>query len=112
MEFPKKRSEFREWQNEMNAKVHQYLNGREADYPALKTQLGLIWHDINNGTLDKTGEFYQAIATAKAANPRPDWVTEYINYDFSKDTFEEDLDAPVAEATMEEILDDVETTEE
>ena len=82
MEFPKKRSEFREWQNEMNAKVHQYLNGREADYPALKTQLGLIWHDINNGTLDKTGEFYQAIATAKAANPRPDWVTEYINYDF------------------------------
>tara|TARA_Y100000992_G_scaffold221842_1_gene153986 strand:- start:3491 stop:3829 length:339 start_codon:yes stop_codon:yes gene_type:complete len=112
MEFPKKRSEFREWQNEMNAKVHQYLNGREADYPALKTQLGLIWHDINNGTLDKTGEFYQAIATAKAANPRPDWVTEYINYDFSKETFEEDLDAPVAEATMEEILDDVETTEE
>ena len=112
MEFPKKRSEFREWQNEMNAKVHQYLNGREADYPALKTQLGLIWHDINNGTLDKTGEFYQAIATAKAANPRPDWVTEYINYDFSKETFEEDLDAPVAEETMEEILDDVETTEE
>ena len=112
MEFPKKRSEFREWQNEMNAKVHQYLNGREADYPALKTQLGLIWHDINNGTLDKTGEFYQAIATAKAANPRPDWVTEYINYDFSKETFEEDLDAPVAEATMEEIPDDVETTEE
>ena len=51
-------------------------------------------------------------ATAKAANPRPDWVTEYINYDFSKETFEEDLDAPVAEATMEEILDDVETTEE
>ena len=30
MEFPKKRSEFRDWQNEMNAKVHQYLNERKA----------------------------------------------------------------------------------
>ena len=50
MEFPKKRSEFRDWQNEMNAKVHEYLNLREADYPAVNTQLGLIWHDINNGT--------------------------------------------------------------
>ena len=47
MEFPKKRSEFRDWQNEMNAKVHQYLNEREAAYPAAVTQLGLIWHDIN-----------------------------------------------------------------
>jgi len=28
----------------------------------------------------------------KLASPRPDWVTEYINYDFSKETFEEDLD--------------------
>ena len=92
MEFPKKRSEFREWQNEMNAKVHQYLNGREADYPDLNTQLGLLWHDINDGKLGKTGKFYQAIAAAKASNPKPDWVEEYINYDFSKETFEEDLD--------------------
>ena len=92
MEFPKKRSEFRDWQNEMNAKVHQYLNEREANYPAAVTQLGLIWHDINNGTLDKTGAFYKAINAEKLANPRPDWVTEYINYDFSKETFEEDLD--------------------
>ena len=92
MEFPKKRSEFRDWQNEMNAKVHQYLNEREADYPAASTQLGLIWHDINNGTLDKTGAFYNAINTVKLANPKPDWVTEYINYDFSAETFEEDLD--------------------
>ena len=92
MEFPKKRSEFRDWQNDMNAKVHQYLNEREASYPAAVTQLGLIWHDINNGTLDKTGAFYKAINDVKLANPRPDWVTEYINYDFSAETFEEDLD--------------------
>ena len=65
MEFPKKRSEFRDWQNEMNAKVHEYLNLREADYPAVSTQLGLLWHDINNGTLDKTGAFYKAIADVK-----------------------------------------------
>ncbi len=92
MEFPKKRSEFRDWQNEMNAKVHEYINGREADYPAVGTQLGLLWHDINNGTLDKTGKFFTAISEAKAKNPKPTWVEEYINYDFSKETFEEDLD--------------------
>ncbi len=92
MEFPKKRSEFRDWQNEMNAKVHQYLSGREADYPALGTQLGLLWHDINEGTLDKKGKFFAAISKAKQSNPKPDWVEEYINYDFSKVTFEEDLD--------------------
>ena len=46
----------------------------------------------NNGTLDKTGAFYKAINDVKLANPRPDWVTEYINYDFSAETFEEDLD--------------------
>ncbi len=92
MEFPKKRSEFRDWQDEMNAKVHTYLNERDAAYPAAVTQLGLIWHDINNGTLDKTGAFYKAINDVKLANPRPDWVEEYINYDFSAETFEEDLD--------------------
>ena len=48
--------------------------------------------NINNGTLDKTGAFYNAINKVKLANPKPDWVTEYINYDFSAETFEEDLD--------------------
>ena len=71
MEFPKKRSEFRDWQNEMNAKVHQYLNEREATYPAAVTQLGLIWHDINNGTLDETGDFFTALKTVKDDNPKP-----------------------------------------
>ena len=103
MEFPKKRSEFRDWQNEMNAKVHSYIDGREADYPPVGTQLGLLYHDISNGTLDKTGAFFTAITEAKAKNPKPDWVEEYINLDFSKETFEEDLDAPVVTETFEEL---------
>ena len=92
MEFPKKRSEFRDWQNEMNAKVHAYIDGREGDYPPVGTQLGLIYHDISTGKLDKTGSFYKAITEAKLKNPKPTWVEEYINFDFSKETFEEDLD--------------------
>ena len=73
MEFPRKRSEFREWKNEMNAKVNEYLNLREADYHAKRKQLGLIWHDINNVSLDKTGVFYKAINDVKNMHPRPDW---------------------------------------
>ena len=33
-------------------------------------QLDKLFHDIDNGTVDKTGEFYTAIKAIKDANPK------------------------------------------
>ena len=40
-------------------------------YPSLGEQLDLLYHDIENNKLDKTGEFYKAIKAVKDANPKP-----------------------------------------
>lgn len=92
MEFPRLRSEFRDWQNEMNAKVSDYVDGRQMSYPSIEEQLDLLFHDIEHGTLDTSGKFFKAIAAVKASITKPSWIEEYKNYDFSKETFEEDLD--------------------
>ena len=34
-------------------------------------QLDLLWHDIDQGKLDKTGDFYNAIKGIKDRNPKP-----------------------------------------
>ena len=34
-------------------------------------QLDLLWHDIDQGKLDKTGGFYNAIKGIKDRNPKP-----------------------------------------
>jgi len=34
-------------------------------YEKIGEQLDKLWHDIDNGTLDKTGSFYTAIKTVK-----------------------------------------------
>jgi len=39
-------------------------------YPELKEQLDKLYHDINNGTLDNTGDFYTAIKTVKDKYPK------------------------------------------
>ena len=40
-------------------------------FPSLGEQLDLLYHDIENGKLDKTGEFYKAIKVVKDAHPKP-----------------------------------------
>jgi len=47
-----------------------YDQERIALYKAIGDQLDLIWHDIDNGTLDITGEFYSAIKSVKDAHPK------------------------------------------
>lgn len=45
-----------------------YANVRKRKYPNYKGQLDQLWHDIDDGKLDKTGSWYQAIKAIKDAN--------------------------------------------
>ena len=38
---------------------------KQEGYQAIEEQLDKLWHDIDNGTLDKTGSFYTSIKTIK-----------------------------------------------
>ena len=49
----------------------QYKRDRKDDYPEIGEQLDKLWHDINNGTLTTSGNFYTAINTVKTNNPKP-----------------------------------------
>jgi len=48
-----------------------YKRDRKAAYPEIGEQLDKLWHDINNGTLTTSGDFYTAINTVKTDNPKP-----------------------------------------
>ena len=44
---------------------------RDRVYPQLGEQFDKLWYDINNGTLDNTGEFFTALKEVKDNNPKP-----------------------------------------
>ena len=44
---------------------------RDRIYPNLGEQFDLLFKDINNGKVNKDGEFYKAIKAVKDANPKP-----------------------------------------
>ena len=44
---------------------------RQEGYEVIGEQLDKLWHDIDNGTLDKTGSFYTAIKTVKDKWSKP-----------------------------------------
>ena len=44
---------------------------RDRVYPQLGEQFDKLWHDINNSTLDETGEFFTALKQVKDDNPKP-----------------------------------------
>tara|TARA_B100000131_G_scaffold275673_1_gene278440 strand:- start:53 stop:388 length:336 start_codon:yes stop_codon:yes gene_type:complete len=54
-----------EWNN------HKYQRDRLAKYSAIVEQLDQLWHDIDDGKLDKTGSWYLAVKAVKDANPKP-----------------------------------------
>ena len=56
-----------ELQAEYDSKQYQ----RDRKYPDLGEQFDLLFKDINEGTLDKTGGFYTAIKSVKEAHPKP-----------------------------------------
>ena len=49
----------------------QYKRDRAAAYPAIGEQLDKLFHDIDNGTLTTSGDFYTALNAVKTANPKP-----------------------------------------
>lgn len=46
------------------------LNKRELGYSKIGDQLDKLWHDIDDGKLDKNGSWYKAIKAVKDANPK------------------------------------------
>ena len=54
---------------EQKFKNTQYQRDRK--YPDLGEQFDLLFKDINEGTLDKTGGFYTAIKSVKDKHPKP-----------------------------------------
>tara|TARA_B100001113_G_C20966474_1_gene559793 strand:+ start:532 stop:846 length:315 start_codon:yes stop_codon:yes gene_type:complete len=49
----------------------EYSRKRSEQYVSIQEQLDLLWHDIDEGKLDKTGGFYNAIKGIKDRNPKP-----------------------------------------
>lgn len=49
-----------------------YSGDRRMQFPEIGEQLDKLFHDIENGTLDQTGEFFTALKAVKDANPKPD----------------------------------------
>jgi len=59
--------EIKRLEAEYDSKQYQ----RDRQYPNLGEQFDLLFKDINEGTLDKTGGFYTAIKAVKDAHPKP-----------------------------------------
>ena len=47
-----------------------YQRKRKEEYLSWNEQLDLLWHDINDGKLDKTGSWYKHIKAVKDANSK------------------------------------------
>jgi hypothetical protein len=53
------------------ASKQEYKNIRKQNYPKLEEQLDMLWHAIDQGTLDKESEFYTVIKSVKNQFPKP-----------------------------------------
>ena len=58
--------------NKLNYKHDRVLGvGSTSGYPAIQTQLDQLYHDMKNGTLNTSGEWYVGITSVKTAFPKP-----------------------------------------
>jgi hypothetical protein len=48
----------------------EYQRNRMGEYPKIADQLDMLWHAIDNGTLNKTSDFYKTLKAVKDANPK------------------------------------------
>ena len=48
----------------------EYQRQRRPEYPAIEEQLDLLWHAIDDGTLDKTSDFYTSLKATKDKYPK------------------------------------------
>lgn len=49
----------------------QYKYDRANAYPSIVDQLDMLWHAIDNGTLDKSSGFYTALKSVKDTYAKP-----------------------------------------
>jgi hypothetical protein len=47
-----------------------WFQARQSGYGGIEEQLDMLWHDIEAGTLDKTGSFYLFIKQVKDSFPK------------------------------------------
>jgi len=59
-----------EWKKEYDAT--QYKRDRSTQFPELKEQLDLLFHDMTAGKGTKDGEWYKVVAKVKSDNPKPE----------------------------------------
>ena len=57
--------------DKFNQQEYGWIEERLAGYGSWNEQLDKLWHDIDAGKLDKTGEWYKAIKKVKTDNPKP-----------------------------------------
>ena len=53
------------------ASKQEYKNIRREKYPRIEEQLDMLWHSIDQGSLNKDSHFYKAIKTVKDEFPKP-----------------------------------------
>lgn len=54
-----------------NKQEYGYIDDRLEGYGDWKAQLDLLYHDIDQGKLDKTGAWYKFVKKVKTDNPKP-----------------------------------------
>jgi len=58
-------------QSKLDEQDNGYARARQEAYGSWNSQLDKLWHDIDAGKLDKTGEWYKAVKKVKTDNPKP-----------------------------------------
>ncbi len=58
-------------QSKLDEQDNGYKRSRLESYGSWNDQLDSLWHDIDQGKLDKTGSWYKAVKKVKDDNPKP-----------------------------------------
>ena len=58
-------------QSKLDEQDNGYKRLRLESYGSWNDQLDSLWHDIDQGKLDKTGSWYKAVKKVKDDNPKP-----------------------------------------
>ena len=58
------------YQRQRTNDISERLSGIQTSYPKIEEQLDKLWHDIDEGKLDKNGEFYKYIKSVKDTFPK------------------------------------------
>ena len=59
------------YQRQRTNDVSERASGIQTSYPKIEEHLDKLWHDIDQGKLDKNGEFYKYIKNVKDTFPKP-----------------------------------------